>query len=139
MGCCGSTSTKPQPVGGTSMSYTPKGTANNPQGGGYKPATAAGYPPHQTTMGAPTGGLTSSGPFGSAGVGMGRMAGMGAPGGPMTGGALTFVAVYRYDARTAEDLSFSKGSLKALLLILLYHVRPMYSLNTCRVVLYVQP
>lgn len=25
------------------------------------------------------------------------------------GGALTFVALYNYDARTAEDLSFSKG------------------------------
>ena len=38
-------------------------------------------------------------------------------GGPMRpqqpGGALQFVALYNYSARTAEDLSFSKGMMKA--------------------------
>lgn len=31
------------------------------------------------------------------------------PSGGVVGGALTFVALYNYDARTSEDLSFVKG------------------------------
>lgn len=34
---------------------------------------------------------------------------MGATGASVGGGALSFVALYNYDARTAEDLSFVKG------------------------------
>ena len=55
-----------------------------------------------------------SGPV-QPGGGFGRayIPGMGAPvvpgGGGGGGGALTFVALYNYDARTAEDLSFIKG------------------------------
>lgn len=34
--------------------------------------------------------------------------------GPTPGGALTFVALFDYEARTAEDLSFHKGTLLGL-------------------------
>lgn len=53
------------------------------------------------------------GPFGPPGMGGGMGMGPGRIGAPMMpgagGGALTFVALYSYDARTAEDLSFTKG------------------------------
>ncbi len=62
----------------------------------------ASYPyPGQQPSGGISGPMGTQNPFGGA-----RMAGQPASG---QGGALSFVSLYDYTARTAEDLSFHKG------------------------------
>ena len=110
MGCCASSPEKPKTQSG-SVSYT------NQTNTGYK--QPAQQPQSQLQIGhgnmhtgmpqgrpmAVSGPMQAGGAF-SRGFNMPQMAATGAAVG---GGALSFVALYNYDARTAEDLSFVKG------------------------------
>ncbi len=116
MGCCASASEKPHPKS-ESVAFTPQKAAQQ---------NAQGRAPAQASHG------RSGGGGGGGGYG-GQMGGMhhqqqqqqqpmGQPGGnnPFNrgpamqnmggGGALSFVALFDYEARTAEDLSFQKGT-----------------------------
>lgn len=121
MGCCGSTE-KPHPKTG-SVSYGQKShTANpvSPHGpGGYQPPQHTSQPPQmarinnpqppQMSHGYPPGGMPPQ-------LGFGSVPQVGVPqvGRPQFSnrGALMFIGLYRYDARTPEDLSFEKGEWK---------------------------
>lgn len=114
MGCCGSSAEKPRQKP-DSVSYAQQGSA---RGKGPPPNSAPnmgggpGYPPYQQQAQpyrqqpaqlAPNLGYTGAPPPQLGAVPR-------IPGGPtMTGGALVFLGLYKYEARTAEDLSFEKG------------------------------
>lgn len=110
MGCCASQSETPK-AGENSTSFVPQRTAQPPT---QQPTTPQGtgmamplrQPPSKVISGPQRGG-----PFNNVGfIQPGSM--------PRTQpGALTFVALYSYSARTAEDLSFVKG--KSLWLVCL--------------------
>lgn len=123
MGCCGSSAEKPR-QNPSSISYGQQGSRNkgappasNPNMGGgpaypsYPQQTQPGYrqPPVQQH---PQGGMSYH-PGAPPNLGGGvvgsvpRIAGAGGP--VMGGGALVFLGLYKYEARTAEDLSFDKG------------------------------
>ena len=112
MGCCTSSPEKPKTQSG-SVSYT------NQQNAGYKqPAhqsqpqlqTSHGHPGHNMHMAPQQRVPAVSGPMQPGGAfSRGFMPPMGGTGAGVGGGALSFVALYNYEARTAEDLSFIKG------------------------------
>ena len=99
MGCCTSAA-EPQKKN-ESVSFQRSGQQQQQQqgvvGGGGQVRVNQGYnrqPMHQQPVATPQG----SNPFANRTVGPAT-----------TGGALTFVALFDYEARTAEDLSFRKG------------------------------
>ena len=119
MGCCASQPETPKPVPG-SVTYTQQQSAQQ-QHQQHHPSNASAGNQVQFQQRKPAavsgpmggGGQPHGGPFGAP-------RGYGAPGGQMggpmmggagrgQGGALTFIALYNYSARTAEDLSFVKG------------------------------
>ena len=122
MGCCGSSAEKPR-QNPSSISYGQQGSrsgkgappGSNPNMGGgpaypsYPQQPQPGYrqPPvqHQQAVGYHAGPPPT---LGGGGVGaVPRIPGAGGP--MMGGGALVFLGLYKYEARTAEDLSFDKG------------------------------
>ena len=115
MGCCTSAPEQPKKKS-DSVQYTPQ-QSQHPAGRRQEPSRIpVTHAPQQHVS-------SISGPM-QPGGGFGRpyMPNIGAPmvpGGGGGGGALTFVALYNYEARTAEDLSFVKGELMAKVRILL--------------------
>lgn len=115
MGSCVSSPERPQ-KNTESVSFTNQ--QQNPQGQRYQHGNQANqqrnYPmqqQQQAPMGI-SGPMQPGNPF-QRGMPGGQMR-IGQPmgaGGGGTGGALSFVALYEYTARTAEDLSFHKGML----------------------------
>ena len=123
MGCCASAPEQPRKKS-NSMSYTNQGGGGGggPVGGAnsyqHKPMNAGGYPPSAAypSNAAPRGpGYNMGGPPQIGGGAMVPQVGGAVPhiggGGTMGGGrsALMFIGLYRYEARTPEDLSFDKG------------------------------
>ena len=118
MGCCASQPETPKPVPG-SVTYTQQQSAQQQHQQHHPNASAGNQVQFQQRKPAAVsgpmggGGQPHGGPFGAPRA-------YGAPGGQMggpmmggagrgQGGALTFIALYNYSARTAEDLSFVKG------------------------------
>lgn len=122
MGCCASAPEQPRKKS-NSMSYTNQGGGGVPVGGAnsyqHKPMNAGGYPPSAAypSSAAPRGppGYNMGGPPQMGGPSMVPQVGAAVPhiggAGTMGGGrsALMFIGLYRYEARTPEDLSFDKG------------------------------
>ena len=126
MGGCTSSPEKPKQNPG-SVAYTQKQQlqqqqASHPQHNSGQPVQShamnvqrggggGGYPGGSSHIMQPMGGNISGpmqgNPFqrGMPGMGMGQM-----PGAPSRG-TLTYIALYDYDARTHEDLTFRKGTL----------------------------
>ena len=99
MGCCASTpSERPKPTD-ESKAYVPK----PPLGGAHQQQPPRQIPAPDQQQG------PRSGPFNPGGGGPFNP-GIGGPMRPH-GGVLTYVALYSYSARTAEDLSFIKGKI----------------------------
>lgn len=112
MGCCTSSPEEPKKIDG-SVSFTSQKAAQQQRqqaghGGHGQPHTGA-----QVHMGHPQAGgynrqpviavpNNQSNPFSRVGPATQSLGG--------GGGALTFVALFDYEARTAEDLSFHKGT-----------------------------
>ena len=121
MGCCVSGTEKPQ-TKKDSQVFTTSPKPVQPQmvqgrQGGY-PAQAPYNPqqPHQVPMSAvPTVGATAY-PANPAFATRAPTVGVIGGGPARPTGALMFVGLYRYDARTHEDLSFDKGNLFPFLL-----------------------
>lgn len=123
MGCCTSKPETPKPAAG-SVTYTSQHPTQPSPGMGRSGGVGQVHPvspgrlniahhpqPQQMQIGGPMG-QQRSGPFAPRFGGQQAMVGQPMIGGPMRpqqGGALTFVALYNYTARTAEDLSFVKG------------------------------
>ena len=115
MGCCVSGTEKPQ-TKKESQVFTTTAKGNQSQ---MVQGRQAGYPaqapynpqpPVQVSMAAvPTVGATAY-PANPAFVGRTPTVGVVAAGTPRPSAALMFVGLYRYDARTHEDLSFDKGN-----------------------------
>ena len=105
MGCCTSAPEKPRKKS-DSVSYT---NQTNPQK--HEPQIQITHnPPHGGHI--PRGHVSNiSGPMHAGGAfSRAYVPQVGAPSIPGAGaGALTFVALYNYEARTKEDLSFGKG------------------------------
>lgn len=111
MGCCASQSETPK-AGANSQAFVPPQSRQppvQPQPGMSQPAAMAmhQHQQHQLKM---AHSHQRQGPFNP-----GFMPGVPTHGGAIvrqqqTGGALTFIALYSYSARTAEDLSFVKGT-----------------------------
>ena len=113
MGGCTSSPEKPtrQPA---SVAYSPGGNQRAGAQGqsgpprAQQPARANPQPSRAPVsqisgpMGGPFGRAAGGGGYGGARIGAPAIPGGG-------GGALAFVALYGYEARTAEDLSFAKG------------------------------
>lgn len=114
MGCCTSSPEKPKTQSG-SVSYTNqtnsgyKQPVQQPQAHlqpmGHGNMHMAHAHAQQQRMPMVSGPMQPGGAF-ARGYNMPQM---GATGASVGGGALSFVALYNYDARTAEDLSFVKG------------------------------
>ena len=91
---------------------------NMPHGGGG--GGGGGYPGGSAHMMQPMAGSISGpmqgNPFqrGMPGMGMG-----GPMGGGGRGGTLTYIALYDYDARTHEDLTFRKGEYKCIIIFIM--------------------
>ncbi len=118
MGCCTSAAEPQKKV--DSVSFQKQKSAGHAAGGGPqgRPQVHSGHPAagqaythnpggmgmHQQQMMAGGNPNAHNNPFMSRGPAQS----LGPPGG---GGALTFVALFDYEARTAEDLSFRKGTL----------------------------
>ena len=106
MGSCTSQQSTPK-AGKDTTSYVPQ-SSHPPQG---NQVNASGIPQHSQQPGHAA--VQQLGPFNATNF---IPSGQPQVGGPITlpapgaGGALTFVALYSYSARTTEDLSFSKGS-----------------------------
>lgn len=98
MGCCTSAPEQPKKKA-DSVSFTHQSQSNAQQ-------QVRVMPSHHPPVSQISGPMQPGNPFQRA-----YMPGqIGAPmGAPVGGGALTFVALYNYDARTSEDLSFMKG------------------------------
>ncbi len=99
MGCCVSADKPQKNTGSVSFTNEPK-QPQQPGNAGNRGAPMGGHQPQgyggQARMNQPN----NANPFAQP------MSGGGPPGG---GGALSFIALFDYDARTAEDLSFKKG------------------------------
>lgn len=123
MGGCASSPEKPKQNSG-SVAYTQKQqqqqqaahpqhnsgqvqqshAVNMPRGGGGGGGYPGGSAHMMTPMGSSISGPMQGNPF------QRNMPGMGGPmGGGSRGGTLTYIALYDYDARTHEDLTFRKG------------------------------
>ncbi|KPP66462.1 hypothetical protein Z043_115034 [Scleropages formosus] len=109
MGCIKSKEDK-----GPAMKYRPENTADSVSGhvGHYgpeptqlDPTPAVGYNSHSVT---PFGGSSIIAPFGGASSSFSASATSTFPG-SVSGGVTFFVALYDYEARTSDDLSFKKG------------------------------
>ena len=127
MGCCTSAPEQPRKKS-NSMSYKanpgPPGGAGGPPPGSQQVPANYRYTPGMGHPGAPVGGHIRQGPppqgymmGGPPQVGGHMVPQVGGAMVPQVGGgpqfkqrsALMFVGLYRYDARTPEDLSFEKG------------------------------
>ena len=109
MGCCAS-APEPKKIDG-SVSFTSqaqqKAALQNQQSGG-----AGRHPGHPGGGGqVHMGGHAAAGPYRHQPAPQSVPANPFQRVGPTPGGALTFVALFDYEARTAEDLSFHKGTL----------------------------
>lgn len=110
MGCCASQSETPKP-GVNSQAFVPPQSRPPPSQApvGMSQPTAMAMQQHQQHQIKMAAAQHRQGPFSPGGF---------MPGGPPQGvgmprsqqGALTFIALYSYSARTAEDLSFAKGT-----------------------------
>ncbi|XP_048856886.1 tyrosine-protein kinase yes isoform X44 [Brienomyrus brachyistius] len=109
MGCIKSKEDK-----GTSMKYRSENTTDSvsahvvhygPEPTQLDPAPAGGYNSHSVT---PFGGLSVMAPFGGASSSFSSAVVNTFPG-SVSGGVTFFVALYDYEARTSDDLSFKKG------------------------------
>lgn len=109
MGNC--VSSPPEKVG-ESTSFTSKQQQNPPR---YPPTSQPnqqhGYPMQSQPSGSISGPMQPGNPFMRGMPGQMRGQPMSGGGGGVGSGALSFVALYEYTARTAEDLSFHKGYL----------------------------
>ena len=118
MGCCTSQPSTPK-AGKDTTSYVPQ-PSHPPQG---NQVNASGIPQHPQQPGHAA--VHRSGPFNATNfIPSGQPQKVGGPmmrPAPGAGGALTFVALYNYSARTAEDLSFAKGLVCVC----------MYNVHTC--------
>lgn len=121
MGCCTSAAEPKKKLESVSFTQQKPPQQHGPGGQGHGQVhmghKAAGYPGthmgamHQQPMVVTA--ANSNNPFSRGSGGMQAM--VGSPH-VHVGGALTFVALFDYEARTAEDLSFQKGKCVHLLL-----------------------
>ena len=124
MGCVGS-SEKPQAKSESGRFEVDRNQSNQhgqPQRYHNQPQPSYPFPGGQKPASSISGPMVQGNPFAAR---------MGPPGGGQTGGALSFVALYDYTARTAEDLSFHKGESLSLWCVCVCVCVPVCGVRVC--------